>query len=151
MHTFQARICKNWIMRCVDVPEEIVQALGGGRGIPVLARYCGETTETTVVPGGGGKGRLILRMDILRPAGLETGDTVEVSLEPDHASREPELPPDFQRALRFRPEAAEAFQRAPVSMRRQLMLYLEAAKREETRAGRIERIIERLAEGTNGA
>lgn len=146
MHTFTARIRKVWVMRCVDIPAGVYRALGGARSIPVIARYAGETTQTSVVPGGRGRGRLTLRMDVLRPAGLEAGDEVEVSLEPDPVSREPDVPADFQEALRFRPGAAAAFAQAPTGMRRQIMIYLEAAKREETRAGRIEKIIESLAE-----
>ena len=144
METFRARIKKQWIMRCVDVPTAVVRALGGGQRIPVLARYLGETVETTVVPGGRGCGRITLRMDLLRPAGLDTGDEIEITLQPDTTSREPEVPADLGRALRFRPGAQAAWERQTPAMRRQVVLYLDRAKTEPTREKYVERAVESL-------
>lgn len=146
METFTARIKKQWIMRCVDVPGSVVRALGGAQRIPVLARYLGETVETTVVPGGRGRGRITLRMDLLRPAGLDAGDELEISLDPDKASREPEVPLDFARALKFRPGAQSAWEQQTPAMRRQIVLYLDRAKTETTREKYVERAVESLLE-----
>lgn len=146
MQTFTAPIKKVWIMRCVDVPAGIVRALGGGKRIPVLAHYLGQTLENTVVPGGRGQGRVTLHMDVLRPAGLDVGDVIEVSLEPDPASREPEIPADLERGLAFRPGARAAWERQTPAMRRQVVLYLERAKTEVTREKYVERAVESLLE-----
>lgn len=144
--TFTARIKKVWVMRCVDVPPAVVRALGGAARIPVLARYLGETVETTLTPGGGGCGRITLRMELLRPAGLDAGDALDVSLTPDRASREPETPADLGRALRFRPGAQAAWEAQTPAMRRQMVLYLDRAKSETTREKYVERVVESLLE-----
>ncbi len=144
--TFTARIKKAWIMRCVDVPPAVVRALGGAKRIPVLARYLGETVETTLTPGGQGCGRILLRMELLRPAGLDAGDEIEVSLTPDRVSREPELPADLARALRFRPGAQAAWAAQTPAMRRQVVLYLDRAKTEATREKYVERAVDSLLE-----
>ena len=146
METFTARIKKVWIMRCVDVPGPVVRALGGGPRIPVLARYLGQTVENTVVPGGRRRGRLTQHMDFLRPAGLDVGDEIEISLEPDPVSRGPEVPPDFARALKFRPGAQSAWEQQTPAMRRQVVLYLDRAKTEATREKYVERAVESLLE-----
>src|SRR5687768_3319003 len=106
--TFTARIGKIGVLRCVIVPPKIVTALGGGRRIPVVARYAGEVTESTLVPAGGGKRRLVLQMDVLRPAKLDAGDTLEIALTRAAGTHKRPLPPDLQRALQFRPAAAAA-------------------------------------------
>ena len=148
MPTFTATIRKVWVMRCADVPAGVLRALGGARTVPVLATYAGQTHETTVTPGGVGLGRVHLRAETLRAAGLEVGDILEITLEFDPTDREPELPADFARALARRPDAHAAFDRYTVADRRQTVLYLEKAKREETRERRVEQIIERLAAKT---
>ncbi|HWA10609.1 MAG TPA: YdeI/OmpD-associated family protein [Opitutaceae bacterium] len=146
MPTFTARIEKNWMMRCVIAPAAVVRALGGGVRIPVVARYAGETVVTTLMPAGRGRGRLTVLTEILRAAGLDIGDRLTVELTRSTDAREPVVPPDLQRALRFRPGAAEAYRAAPPFLRRWMVRYLEEARRMETRQARIELILERLAE-----
>lgn len=146
MPTFTAAIRKVWVMRCADVPADVLQALGGARTIPVLATYAGQTHETTITPGGAGLGRVSLRAETLRAAGLDVGDAMEITLEPDPVPREPEVPEDPRRALAFRPDARTAFGKLTPAGRRQAVIYLDKARREETRAGLVEKLVERLAE-----
>lgn len=145
-HTFSTRIGRIGILRSVIVPSEIVKALGGAGHIPVVARYAGETTRSTLSPAGGAKRRLVLQMNVLRPAGLDAGDTVEISLEPAMESHQRALPPDLARALQFRPTAAAELDRAAPSTWRIIVERLAQARTPETRQQRIEQIVERLAE-----
>jgi hypothetical protein len=145
-HTFTTRIGRTGILRSVIVPAEIVTALGGAMRIPVIARYGGEVTRSTLAPAGGVKRRLVLQMAVLRPARLDTGDRIEVSLEPAKESRPQSLPSDLSRALQFRPSAAAELERAAPSTWRIIIERLEQARTPETRQRRVEHIIERLAE-----
>lgn len=153
MPAFTATITKQWIMRGVEVPAKIIKELGGwrtlgagGKGIPVVARYGGEALNTTVVPGGGGKGRLTVRMDILRPLKLDAGDRLKVGLSPSCAPQEPVLPEDLHRALQLRPGARAYFEHATPATRRWTVRHLDEARRPETRQNRLEKLIERFAE-----
>jgi hypothetical protein len=145
-HTFTTRIGRIGILRSVIVPSEIVKALGGAMRIPVLARYAGETTRSTLTPAGGAKRRLVLQMSVLRSARLDAGDTIKISLEPAKESHKQPLPPDLVRALQFRPTAAAELDRSAPSTWRMIVERLEQARTPETRQQRIERIVERLAE-----
>jgi hypothetical protein len=145
MPVFSVRIRKIWMQRCVDVPPAALKALGAPP-IPVIARYAGTVSETTVTAGGRGRGRMVLLRDALRAAGLDTGDRIEVEVAVDTASREPAVPADFQNALLYRPAAAAEFRRRTPAFRRQMMRHLENARRPETRQNRIEQMVERLAE-----
>ena len=111
-HTFSARIGKIGILRSVIVPPEVVKALGGAARIPVFARYAGETTRSTLAPAGGAKRRLVLQMNVLRPAGLDAGEMIEVSLEVATESHKQPFPQDLARALQFRPTAATELDRS---------------------------------------
>lgn len=144
--TFTARIGRIGILRSAIVPPKLVRALGGAMRIPVVARYGGETTRSTLAPAGGGKRRLVLQMGVLRPAGLDAGDKIEISLEPAQKSHRQPLPPDVARALQFRPGAAAELERASPSTWRIIVERLEQARTPETRQQRLERMVERLAE-----
>ena len=146
MPTFTARIGKNWIMRCVIVPAGVMRSLGGGMRIPVIASYAGEKVLTTVMPAGQKRGRLVVLMDILRPAGLDAGDRLEVTLTRSTDPRDPVVPADLKRALQFRPAAREAFEQGPPSMRRWMIRHIEEARRAGTRQARVDLILERLVE-----
>ncbi len=145
---FTARIVKIGVLRSVIVPPKIAAALGGAARIPVIAHYCGETTKSTLVPAGGTKRRLVLQMDVVRPAKLDAGDTIEITLTRDTDPRRLPLPPDLQRALQFRPVAAVALDRASPSTWRIVVELLESSRTPETRQRRLEKIVERLAENT---
>ena len=145
-HTFITRICKIGILRSVFVPSQVVKALGGATRIPVLARYAGETTRSTLMPAGGAKRRLVLQMSMLRPVGLDVGDLIEVSLESTTESHKQPLPPDLARALQFRPTAAAELERSPPSTWRIIVERLELARTADMRQQRVERIVERLVE-----
>jgi hypothetical protein len=144
--TFTARIVKIGILRSAIVPPKIVAALGSEPRIRVVARYAGEITTSTLVPAGGAKRRLVLQMDVLRPAKLDVGDTLEISLERATGSHKLPLPPDLQHALQFRPAAAAELERASPSTWRMIIERLEEARTPETRQRRVEQCVERLAE-----
>ncbi len=146
MPTFTVPIVKVGILRSVLVPPRIVAALGGGAHVPVIARYAGAATQSTLNPAGGNKRRLVLQMDVLRPAKLDAGDKLTVELTQDPGPRAPEFPPDLLRALQFRPTAAIALERASPSTKRGIVELLDQSRTPETRARRLEKLIERLAE-----
>ena len=148
MPTFTATIGKVGILRSVVVPPNIVAALGGDAHIPVIARYAGTATQSTLNPAGGTKRRLVLQMDVLRPAKLDAGDKLTVDLTRDTGPRAPEPPADLRRALQFRPAAAAALERASPSTKRAVVERLEQCRTPETRSRRLEKIIEHLAENT---
>jgi hypothetical protein len=145
-HTFITRIGRIGILRSVIVPSAIVKALGGAMRIPVLARYGDEITRSTLAPAGGAKRRLVLQMNVLRPASLDAGDRIEISLEPATESHKQPLPIDLARALQFRPSATAELDRAAPSTWRIIIERLEQARTPETRQQRVEHIVERLAE-----
>lgn len=146
MPTFTAKIEKNWIMRCVIVPPAVVRALGGGQRIPVVASYAGEKHVTTVMPAGRGRGRLTVLADYVRAAGLGYGDRLEVTLEPSRDPRDPAPPEELRRALQFRAVAKAEWEKGPASVRRSIAVFIDEARRAETRHARVERVLEILAE-----
>lgn len=140
--SFQARIVKQGILRCVDVPAWVSQAFGTGR-VAVRGRVHGVDFQSTLAPRGEGLHRLFIHSRVYRRLGVDCGDLVEIELARD-ANPEPTLPEDLARALEADREAREAFDGLSAARRREIVGYLEAAKRPDTRARRVQEMAERL-------
>jgi Bacteriocin-protection, YdeI or OmpD-Associated/Domain of unknown function (DUF1905) len=150
-HRFQGTIYKIWMMRHVNVPDEIARALekqsGKSKHIPVVAIVNGCASRTTLVPAGAGRYRLQLNTALRKAAGgVDAGDLIGVSIAFDGASREMPIPDDLRAALKGRARARKEFHALPPGLRRQLLLYLGRAKSPRTRARVIARFLEILLE-----
>jgi len=80
-------------------------------------------------------------------AGVDVGDTFDVLLALDTASREISVPPDLAEALAGDAAAAATFDRLSFSHRREYVQWIIEAKRPETRARRVAGTLDRLTEG----
>lgn len=146
-HYFQSRIYQVGILRCVDVPAEVSRALGGERYIPVVVRVGGGSGRSTLVPRGRGRHRLFLKQDLREAAAVDTGDELELAVERDPEPIAPGLPPDLESALNLNPGLLGQFFRETPYQQRAIVTWLEKARRPETRARRIRRIVRMLKSG----
>ncbi len=147
MHRFRAKIYKVGILRCVDVPVGASRRLGQDSAPPVRGRIEGVEFRSTLRPRGKCAYRLFVHSRIWRPRGLDAGDSVRIAIERDAEPREvPSLPADFLRALDDRPVVRAYVATIAPSTRREIALWLAAAKRSETRERRIAVALDRLEE-----
>ena len=150
-HVFLARIHKIWIMRCVDVPRDVSKALRSIAGdnakhIPVHGWIEGLPLKSTLMPRGGGAYRLHVHSRIWRKLGIDAGAAVEVTLLLDTEPRNVSLPPDFAAGLAETPRALATFNTLTPALRRQIIQYVDAAKRTSTREKRIQLFARRMLE-----
>ncbi len=146
MPTFRATILKVGPGYWVDVPAAVVEELGRARHIPVTLRYAGDAHPSTVTPGKNGLGRVALHADVFRAGGFSLGEEIEIKITLDRTPRTVTVPPDLQRALKFRPTAAAGWDQAAPSTRRVVVEQLNGVRTAETRARRIEMLVEHFAE-----
>ncbi|MEU7123508.1 YdeI/OmpD-associated family protein [Streptomyces zaomyceticus] len=130
-------------MRGLEVPPEVVEALGGGARPPVTITVNGHSWKSRVALM---RGRHLLGLSIAnrQAAGVETGEEVEVDLELDTEPRVVVEPPDFARSLDDDPVARAAYDNLSYSRKREHVRAIESAKRPETRRQRIEKAIATL-------
>ena len=142
-------------VRWVDVPRAKVAPLaltpaetrGSVKGWNALLRFNGDLDRVTLLTSSKrGYLKLAIKVELLRGAGVEAGDTIEFTLARDTASREPELPEEMARVFRSRPELRDRWHTHSVATRRQVVRYIEQAKSPEVRAKRCWIFLERLAE-----
>jgi hypothetical protein len=147
---FLATIYKIWMLRYVDVPEDIGRALekesGKKKHIPVIAIVNGRSTRTTLVPAGGGRYRLQFNATLRKAARADVGEVAGVELRIDRDSRELPILPDLQVALKTHPAQRKVFEKLGVGTRRQFLMYLSKAKSPEVRRKRIARLMDVLLE-----
>jgi hypothetical protein len=130
----------------IEVPPEIVDALGAGRRPKVSVTIGGYTYRSSVAVMDG-KYMIGVSADNRAGAGVQAGDEVDVDLELDTAPREVAVPADFAAALAADPEAARTFDGLSYSNKSWHTYQIEAAKSDETRRRRIARSLEALREG----
>ncbi len=128
----------------IQVPDEIVEAMGAGKRPPVAVMVNGYTYRTTVAPMGGAYW-IPLAAEHREGAGVRAGQEVAVRVELDTAPRETPLPEDLAAALDE--DARTFFDGLAPSHRKEWVRWVEEAKKPETRAARVERTAEALRAG----
>ncbi|MGI5325460.1 YdeI/OmpD-associated family protein [Actinomadura nitritigenes] len=130
-------------MRGLEVPEEVVEALGDGKRPRVCITINGHTWTSRVAIM---RGRYLLGLSRAnrQAAGVETGEEVEVEIGLEAEPPAVVEPPDFARALDADPAARAAYDRLAYTHKRRHVLAIEGAKKPETRARRIEKAITTL-------
>lgn len=144
-HTFKATIGRTWMLYTVDVPAPVSRALGATGKLAVVFTLGASTPrKTTLAPRAGGGHRMHVHGESRREVGAEEGDRVTITVwrDTDPAGTPP--PPDLAEALR---EAGvlDGFQSMGPAMQRELVAYVEKAKRQETRQKYVARVVERAA------
>jgi len=144
METFEAAVVVNdgggaW----VEVPGDVVAALGGGGRIPVQADFDGIPYRGSIASMGGCMALGVLK-SIRAELGKGDGDVVTVTVERDAGERTVEVPDDLAAALA---EAGlrESFDGLSFSHRREHVNAINDAKKPETRARRIAKALEMLS------
>lgn len=125
------------------VPDEVVEALGGGRRPKVAATVAGHTWRTSIAAMGG---RFLLGASaaVREAAGIAAGETHTVTVVRDDAPRTVEVPEDLAAALAADADAARAWEALTYSAQRRHAEAVVAAKKPETRARRVETVVASL-------
>ena len=128
----------------IEVPPEVVEALGAGRKPPVVVTVNGYEYRSTVAVMGG-RHLIPFSSDKRAATGIQGGDPIVVDVEVDTAPRPVEVPDDLAAALEATPGARAAFDALSPSARKAHVTNVESAKAPETRQRRVEAIIAKLA------
>lgn len=130
-------------MRGLEVPSEVVAALGGGARPPVMITVNGHSWKSRVALL---RGRHLLGLSNAnrRAACVAIGDEVEVEVALDTEPRVVVEPEDFAQALDEDPVARAAYDSLAYSRKREHVRAIESAKKPETRRRRIEKAISNL-------
>ena len=130
----------------MEIPPEVVAALGSSKKPPVRVTINGYTYRSSIASMGG-KFMLGVSNEVRERAGVAAGQEVEVELELDTEPREVVVPDDFKKALAKDKAASKTFEALNYSNKRRLVMAIEAIKTPETRQRRIEKTVSQLHDG----
>jgi hypothetical protein len=130
----------------IEVPEDVVAALGSGNRPPVAVTLGGYTYRTTVARMGG-RFLIPLSAENRTGAGVAAGDQVDVDIALDSGPREVAVPADLAAALAQDEGARATFDELSYTHRKEWVRWIEEAKKAETRATRLTKTVESLREG----
>ena len=130
----------------IEVPSEVVEALGAGKRPPVNVTI-GKHSYRSTVAVMDGRYMLPVSAEHREAAGIKAGDELDVEVELNTAPREVNMPPDFAEALDAVPAARQFFETLSNSLQRFWVDNVQGAKAEETRRRRIEGAIAKFLEG----
>ena len=144
MRSFRAKVYRVAMVRWVDLPKRAILPLtltpaeikGGGHGLNALLRFNDDLDRVTLLPGKRGHYKLAVKVELLKAAQVDAGDMIDFILEPDTASREPDLPEEMRKTFQARPQLRERWLTHSVAIRRQVVRYILDAKTAETQAKR---------------
>jgi hypothetical protein len=130
----------------IQVPPEVVEALGSGRRPAVKVTINGYTYRSTVAVLGGAY-MVGVNAEHRAGAGVAGGDQVDVDVELDTAPREVTVPADLAAALDAEPDARRTFDGLSYSNKSWHVLQVTGAKTDETRQRRIAKSVDALKQG----
>ena len=128
----------------IPVPAEVIAALGVGKRPPVVVHIGGHRYRSSVAAYGDVY-MLPLSQEHRAAAGVEAGETVEITLELDTQPRMVDVPDDLAAALVERPGLRAAFDALSYTARKEHVRQVITAKAAETRQRRIAKIVAGLA------
>jgi hypothetical protein len=130
----------------IQVPQEVVEALGSGRRPAVRVTINGYTYRSTVAVMGGAY-MVGVSAEHRAGAGVAGGDEVDVDIQLDTAPRQVSVPADLDAALAAEPDARRTFDGLSYSDKSWHVLQVTGAKTDQTRQRRIARSVDILKQG----
>jgi len=128
----------------IDVPEAVLDELGGGkRPLVNVTVNDGYSYRSAVAPMGG-RYLIAFSSDKRAATGLKGGETITVDLTLDTEPRTVEVPDDLAAAL-IAAGLREAFDRISPSQQKAHVTSVEGAKAAETRARRVAAVVQKLS------
>jgi len=129
----------------VEVPFD-VQAVFGAKRVKVKAWFDDVLYRGSIVRMDG-KYVIGITKALRAQIGKSAGSTLRVTVEKDEEERTAVLPADLQAVLEKNPTAKEQFFKLSYTHQKEYTIWVESAKREETRTNRIEKALELLLQG----
>ena len=118
----------------VEVPQEVVQQLGGRLKVRLLCTVNEKVTfQCGLVALGNGSGYITLNAQRMKQAGLRNGDRVTVALAKDESTYGVEMPPELAELLDQDAEGMERFQGLPPGKQRYIIQYVGGVKNSQLR------------------
>ncbi|OQM75552.1 hypothetical protein BFN67_17350 [Pseudaminobacter manganicus] len=146
---FRAQVIPSGNATGVEVPDDVMQALGPAGRPPVTITINGHTWRSRVAAM---RGQRLIGISAANRAAarISEGDVIEIDVELDEAPREVAEPADLADALNDCPQARASFNRLPFGLQQKHVRTIEEARSAEIRERRIGKLIAALKAPPSG-
>lgn len=147
---FQAKLWKPegvGVGTFVTLPRSASAKLGAKGRVPIEGTINGFAFRSSAFADGEGSHLIQVNATMRAGAKAEPGDTAEFSITPASDDVAVKVPADVTKALRARPAAKKQWADITPKAREEFVAWIASAKKDDTRARRIEMAVERLAAG----
>ncbi len=127
-------------------PFDVQEVFGTRARVPVRGTINGFPFRSSLMPMGGCH-KMVVNQTIREGARVEAGDLVRVQIERDEQERVLEIPPPLRKALAQSKPAQANRAKLSYTHQKEIARSITDAKREETRARRLEKALEILKTG----
>lgn len=125
----------------MKIPFSVEKEWGSRARVSVKGKINGFEFRTSIFPDGDGGHTIMINKAMQQGAKAAPGDSVQMELQPDTGSRDIPAPADLKRALVKNAKANAAFTSLAPSHRNEFIMWIEDAKKPETRAVRIAKAV----------
>jgi hypothetical protein len=130
----------------VEVPFD-VEAVFGSKRPKIKATFEGVPYRGILTRMGTEHHLLIILKEIREKIGKTFGEEVKITVEPDTEPRVIEIPAELKKLFRTEKDAKKFFDQLSYTHQREYVMWINEAKRDETRQNRIVKAIEMLKKG----
>ncbi len=130
----------------ITFPYDVMELFGTRARIPVRFSVDGHVFRSSLAPMGSCGHIIPFNKEMREQTGYKAGDTIHVVLERDTEPRIAAVPEDVMAALKAVPAADKAFQKYSYSHKKEVMAWINDARKPETRQKRISRLVQTLAD-----
>jgi hypothetical protein len=128
----------------MKIPATVTHAFGARGRVSVRGTINGFAFRSSIFPDGQGGHAMMVNKAMRAGAKADQGDTVDVAMAIDAAPRDVEVPVELKKAMKASPAAAAWFKQLAPSSKKEFAEHVTGAKRPETRAARVAKVVARL-------
>ena len=135
------------VVAAITPPLDVPEFFGTRGRVPIRGTINGFPFRSSLMPMGGGH-MMPVNKTLREGAGVEPGDMVEVVMERDDEVRTVEAPPLLKQALGKNKAAKGNWGKLPFTHKKEIAVWIEGAKKDETRVRRLAKAMQMLEAGT---
>ena len=132
---------------CIRLPFSVEEVFGTKARLAVKGTINDFAFRSSVFPDGSGAHIMMINKAMQKGSGSKAGDIARVVMERDDTPRTLSVPKDLGNAIANERETEERWEAFSYSWKKEYLDWIEAAKREETRARRIEKAVTLVSAG----
>jgi len=134
------------VVSAITPPINVPEVFGTRGRVPVRGTINGFAFRSSLMPMGGCH-MMPVNKTLCEGAGVKPGDLVNVVIEHDTAVRSVEAPSELTKELAKDKKAQQRWEKMSYSHKKEIAVWISAAKKEETRERRVAKAIRVLTDG----